>query len=200
MGVIMYRVKNWEQWQSYRKDRGQPPWIKIHRCVMRNPEWVSLTDAERGQIVSIWLLAADKNGELPPEKSIAKLCFFSSPLNLNKFIELGFVETYGLQDDASVTSQRRHDDANMTHQSRVEKSRVEKSREDKSIPPSLESVTEYCKERGGKVTPERWYDHYSANGWMCGKNKMKDWRAAVRKWETSEFNKTPAEPERKVII
>ena len=41
-------VTNWERWQSYRADRGQPPWIKVHRTVLRNPEWTMLTDAQRG--------------------------------------------------------------------------------------------------------------------------------------------------------
>ena len=71
---------NWDKWQTYRKDRGQPPWIKIHRRLMRNPEWVSLTDAERGQLVSMWLLAADHDGvklassvrQLDPPKAEAK--------------------------------------------------------------------------------------------------------------------------------
>lgn len=54
--------------------------------------------------------------------------------------------------------------------------------------PSLDEVRAYCKERGGRVDPEKWFDHYSSNGWKVGKNPMKDWRAAVRTWERSEFN------------
>lgn len=53
----------------------------------------------------------------------------------------------------------------------------------KFIPPDLEEVTAYCKERGNSVSPEKFIDHYTANGWMRGKNKIKDWRAAVRTWE-----------------
>jgi len=53
------------------------------------------------------------------------------------------------------------------------------------IPPLLEDVKAYCKERGKGVDPEKWYNHYEAKGWMIGKNKMKDWRAAVRTWEDS---------------
>ena len=30
---------------------------------------------------------------------------------------------------------------------------------------------------------ERFLDFYAAKGWMIGKNRMKDWRAAVRNWE-----------------
>ena len=87
------KIANWDRWQTYRKDRGQPPWIKIHRRVLRNPEWVSLTDAERGQLVVMWLLAADHDGVIPASADVTqKLCFMSEPLNINKFIELGFIE------------------------------------------------------------------------------------------------------------
>ena len=54
--------------------------------------------------------------------------------------------------------------------------------------PSLEDVKAYCTERGKGVDPERWYDHYQSNGWMVGKTKMKDWKAAVRTWERNEYD------------
>lgn len=50
-------------------------------------------------------------------------------------------------------------------------------------PPTLEEVRAYCQERKNDVDPERFIDYYTANGWHVGKNKMKDWRAAVRTWE-----------------
>lgn len=50
-------------------------------------------------------------------------------------------------------------------------------------PPTLEEVKAYCRERGNNVDPERWYDFYQSKGWMVGRNKMKDWKAAVRTWE-----------------
>ena len=49
--------------------------------------------------------------------------------------------------------------------------------------PSLAEVTEYCLERNNHVDPNKWIDHYTANGWKVGKNPMKDWKAAVRTWE-----------------
>lgn len=52
-------------------------------------------------------------------------------------------------------------------------------------PPTLEEVAEYCRERNNGIDPQRFIDFYSAKGWMIGKNKMKDWKAAVRTWEKS---------------
>lgn len=88
----MIKIVNWDKWQSYRKDRGTPPWIKIHRNLMSNPEWATLSDAEKGQLVSIWITAADKNGEITADKNIIKkMCMLDNAPDINKFIQLGFL-------------------------------------------------------------------------------------------------------------
>jgi hypothetical protein len=51
------------------------------------------------------------------------------------------------------------------------------------VPPDLAEVVEYCKQRDKGVDPEQWFDFYTAKDWYIGKNKMKDWKAAVRTWE-----------------
>lgn len=53
-------------------------------------------------------------------------------------------------------------------------------------PPSLTEVKNYCSERGNGIDPQGFIDFYEAKGWMIGKNKMKDWKAAVRTWERKE--------------
>ena len=58
----------------------------------------------------------------------------------------------------------------------------------KFVPPTLEEVKAYCQERGKGVDPQRWIDHYMAKGWMIGKNRMRDWKAAVRTWESAYNN------------
>ena len=58
--------------------------------------------------------------------------------------------------------------------------------------PSLDDVKAYALERGSAVDCEKFYDHYSAVGWMMGKTPIKDWKAAFRKWEKTE--KVPAPP------
>ena len=50
-------------------------------------------------------------------------------------------------------------------------------------PPSVAQVSEYCLERQNGIDAQAFVDWYKANGWMVGKNKMRDWRAAVRTWE-----------------
>ena len=49
--------------------------------------------------------------------------------------------------------------------------------------PSIDDVSKYCQERKNSVDPQMFIDFYTAKNWMIGKNKMKDWKAAVRTWE-----------------
>lgn len=51
------------------------------------------------------------------------------------------------------------------------------------VVPTLDEVTAYCQERGNGIDPQSFIDHYTSNGWMVGKTKMKDWRACIRTWE-----------------
>lgn len=63
----------------------------------------------------------------------------------------------------------------------------------KFTPPSLEEVQAYCRERNNNVDAQRWHDFYLSKNWMIGKNKMKDWKAAVRTWEKNNKDK-PSTP------
>lgn len=56
--------------------------------------------------------------------------------------------------------------------------------------PTVEEIAAYCKERGNSIDPNRFYDYYESNGWMVGKTKIKDWKSAVRTWETNQYGKT----------
>lgn len=53
----------------------------------------------------------------------------------------------------------------------------------KFVKPTLEEVRNYCLERKNNVNAEKFIDFYEAKDWFIGKNKMKDWKAAVRTWE-----------------
>lgn len=64
------------------------------------------------------------------------------------------------------------------------------------VKPTVEEVAAYCRERGNTVDPETFVDFYTGKGWMVGKNKMADWKAAVRTWERnrsaeSKFRESP---------
>jgi len=58
--------------------------------------------------------------------------------------------------------------------------------------PTIEEVSEYfsiknnCSQRAALIFAEKFTAHYQSNGWMVGKSKMKDWKAAVNgTWKDS---------------
>lgn len=67
---------------------------------------------------------------------------------------------------------------------------VKGAKRSRFTPPSLDEVKAYCQERGNTVDAQRWLDYYTSNGWMVGKNHMKDWKAAVRTWERGNNQKS----------
>ena len=64
------------------------------------------------------------------------------------------------------------------------------------VAPTLDEIQGYCKEKGFNVDAASIYDHYTANGWVQGKNKpIKDWRAAVRQWARREGKFSKPQPQ-----
>ena len=61
----------------------------------------------------------------------------------------------------------------------------EKEKEKRKIftPPTAGEVAAYCAERNNGLDADAFVNFYASKGWMIGKNRMKDWRAAVRTWE-----------------
>lgn len=51
------------------------------------------------------------------------------------------------------------------------------------VPPDVEQVRAYCRERHNSIDPESFVDYYTSKGWTVGRAPMKDWKAAVRTWE-----------------
>lgn len=61
---------------------------------------------------------------------------------------------------------------------------VPSSKSSRFIPPTLAEVEAYCFTRNNSVNAQQFIDFYSSKNWYVGKNKMTDWRASVRLWES----------------
>ena len=59
------------------------------------------------------------------------------------------------------------------------------------IPPTALEVNAYMQEQGMDDLSEKFVNFYEAKGWQIGKNKMKDWKAAVRTWKSNYKDKGP---------
>lgn len=58
------------------------------------------------------------------------------------------------------------------------------------VPPTIEEITAYCKERKNNVDPEKFFYFYDAKDWMVGKSKMKKWKSAIVTWEKRDTKQT----------
>ena len=65
-----------------------------------------------------------------------------------------------------------------------EKERENSEKSVRFVKPKIEEISEYIKEKSYHFTAESFYNFYESKGWMIGKNKMKDWKAACRTWES----------------
>lgn len=184
-------VHDWPEWQTYRKDRGAPPWIKVHRTLLRDVKWASLGCHDRGVLVSLWLLAADHDGKIPADPlMVQKFCLLEEPPDLEKFIDSGWLDRPRRQRGVNVASTRRQPDRTETETEadtdtdteKETKAPKEPGANHRFVPPTPDQVTEYARSIGFELDGATFVDHYEASGWFRGKTKIKSWQACVRTW------------------
>lgn len=61
-------------------------------------------------------------------------------------------------------------------------------------PPTVSEVQAYCQEKGYNIDADKFVSFYESKGWMVGKNKMKDWKSAVRGWASRERSEGKKQP------
>jgi len=61
--------------------------------------------------------------------------------------------------------------------------------------PTLLELKTYMTEIGMADVSEKWFDYYESNGWLVGKNKMKNWKAAVRTWKNNNLTNNVTTPQ-----
>lgn len=64
-------MKNWREFQHFRSGDRHVIWIKLYRKILDDLEWHALDGDTAKGLVMLWLLASEKDGELPDLKTIA---------------------------------------------------------------------------------------------------------------------------------
>lgn len=62
-----------------------------------------------------------------------------------------------------------------------ERERESKRENTRFTPPTREEAEAYLASLGLAADLDKIFDHYESNGWKCGRNPMKDWKAAFRR-------------------
>lgn len=167
-------------------------------------------DEQRGQYIRL-LCEQHQIGHIPDSHMLNICKSYDSPV-FSKFIKDPEGKWYNVRMESEIEKRRSycesrrknkmHDKHMSGHMTRHMSGHMENEneniniKEDKRIvkerrgfvKPTIEQVKAYCTERNNSVNPEKWMNHYEANGWMVGKNKMSDWKASVRTWENSTIN------------
>lgn len=176
--------------------------VWIPADVWLDPE---LTALDKMILAEVDSLDNGENGCYASNKYIAEFCGCSVTkvsTSISKLLNFGllYVESYDgrkriLKSRLSKFERQtfkncKSDFQNLKHINIDKNTHKDTSRE-RFTPPSIEEVRDYCKERGNQVDPVRFVDFYESKGWMVGKNKMKNWKAAVRNWEKGDAQKKP---------
>ena len=83
-------VPNWDRFQHY-KDR-DPPWIKLYTELNSRDEWLDLSDAEKGLLVTIWIEYARSKCRLRSARVPLKVGQRSRRRQYERLVQAGWIE------------------------------------------------------------------------------------------------------------
>ena len=184
------KVKNWNTFQSY-KDRPMT-WIKLHTNALEDFEFAALEDFEKGQLMSIWLLASRGGGKIPFDSAfIAKRINASEPVDLPKFVALGWLQTCVRTSVEGSTNVR-------TTEERREEDIPKKNQEEKEEVYSGRFLLWLGEVKDTWNSQAKQYDLPSLRGWSKARGKtakarfsepewMGSWKEALFKIGDSDF-------------
>ena len=181
-------------------------WIKIHRKFL-DWEWFNKSEAvhlfmylvlkanhkdgqgqgidiKKGQFVtSFGKISSDTGISLQTIRTLLKKFEKTNEINIqttNKFtiVTLCKYECYQQENEPTNTQ--------LTNEQQTTNKQLTTNKNDKNekkfIIPTFNDVLEYCMQNNLDVDGVKFINFYESKGWMVGKNKMKDWKAAVRTW------------------
>jgi DNA-binding transcriptional MerR regulator len=181
-------------------------WIKIHRKFLdwewfnkseavhlfmylvlkanhKDGQWQGI-DIKKGQFVtSFGKISIDTGISLQTIRTLLKKFEKTNEINIqttNKFtiVTLCKYECYQ-QENEPTNTQLTNEQQTTNKQLTTNKNN---KNEKKFIIPTFNDVLEYCMQNNLDVDGVKFINFYESKGWMVGKNKMKDWKAAIRTW------------------
>ena len=181
-------------------------WIKIHRKFLdwewfnkseavhlfmylvlkanhKDGQWQGI-DIKKGQFVtSFGKISSDTGISLQTIRTLLKKFEKTNEINIqttNKFtiVTLCKYECYQ-QENEPTNTQLTNEQQTTNKQLTTNKNN---KNEKKFIIPTFNDVLEYCMQNNLDVDGVKFINFYESKGWMVGKNKMKDWKAAIRTW------------------
>lgn len=97
--IRVLSVKNWARFQHYKKRN--PPWVKLYTAILDDENFASLPDAAKGQLVSLWALAARRGNRIP-----FKVAYLRDTLNVTGKLYIEELIAAGWLIDASADASK----------------------------------------------------------------------------------------------
>jgi len=181
-------------------------WIKIHRKFL-DWEWFNKSEAvhlfmylvlkanhkdgqwqgvdiKKGQFVtSFGKISSDTGISLQTIRTLLKKFEKTNEINIqttNKFTIVTICKYECYQQENEPTNTQLTNEQQTTNKQLTTNKNDKK--EKKFIIPTFNDVLEYCMQNNLDVDGVKFINFYESKGWMVGKNKMKDWKAAIRTW------------------
>lgn len=182
----MARIRNWNKFQHF-KDR-RPPWIKLYRDLLDDPDWHELDPMAGKYLTALWLIASENDGELPDLKKLA----FRLRLTQKQVSSILSSLSHWLeQGDITPISDRYHNDAPETETETETYSKETEGETETESRPIKDAISEYnsLAEQIGLATVQRLSatrkSKLLARLEEC--NGIEGWRTALAKVRASPF-------------
>jgi hypothetical protein len=193
---MILRPKNWSEYQHY-KDRN-PPWIKLHRDLLNDRDFMCLPIASKAIAPLLWLLASEeKSGDF--NANVAELAFrlrmTEKEINdgLKPLISKGFfVDASGVLADCKQLAIPETETETETEREGEGEAKAKKPKKVEKLETQVPddfvanaTAINLAKELNVSLSDEfpKFIDFHKAKG-----NVYKDWDAALRTWIRNSIN------------
>jgi hypothetical protein len=110
----MIQIKNWGKHQHF-KDRC-PPWIKLYREILDDPDWHELSGDDSKLLLSLWLIASEDETHQGILPDVRRICFRLRIKESQFNQSLNRLKHWLIFDDITTISPRYQDDAPETEE------------------------------------------------------------------------------------
>lgn len=116
--------------------------------------------------------------------------------NITTHLSVCNYASYQDERNANETQVKRKRNADEIQTTPIKEEREQQEQQEgKFIKPTIQEIKNYILEIGMNDVSEKWFDYYESNGWLVGKNKMKNWKAAVRTWKNNNLSNNVTTPQ-----
>lgn len=176
------RVKNWKKFQHY-KDRS-PPWIKLHRDLLRDYEFSCLQDASKLHLMLLWLLASQLDNIIPDDSDwLTRNLGLDKKINLKPLIDSGFIE-YASNTLADCKQSAIGETETEAYKEETEGEKKKTVTRKTRLPADwqlTDKLKEYCKTKRPDLNPEETAESF-ADYWHGDGRTKADWNRVFQTW------------------